>query len=365
MNILFFSPVDLSFGAGFEAWLSKVCLIMKDQMKVTVVCGDVGIHKRWNEDLLKIKFKNISLVKLHYWNFFNKFFFPDFYSLFKLYKEFIKNEVVYFNCIFIFNDILTVFLSLITKKKVIFAFHAPIFFENKIHNLYFKFITFNLIRLVHAVHVLNSNDEQNLKRYNFDTFNIPAFLLNSEYPKKKFANYRNGFLFVGRYDYQKGLDLLSPAIIKLLKKNGKLHFVFYGSGPDYPILAKLVRQFPNNVELNSFEINKDKIFKYRKFFILVSRFESCPAVAIEAMSYGLPVIASKIPGTVDLVKDGKSGFFIPKLNQENIYQTISRASLINKEQYDKMSNNVFLEAQKYSESIFKKKFLKMVNSNEN
>jgi len=360
MNILFFSPVDLSFGAGFEAWLSKVCLVVKDQMKVTVVCGDVGIHKRWNEDLLKIKFKNISLVKLHYWNFFNKFFFPDFYSLFKLYKEFIKNEVVYFNCIFIFNDILTLFLSLITRKKVIFAFHAPIFFENKIHNLYFKLITFNLARFIYAVHVLNSNDEQNLKKYNSRTFNIPAFLLNSEYPKKNFANYKGKLLFVGRYDYQKGLDLLSPAIIKLLKKNNKLYFVFYGSGPDRPILEKLARQFPDNVELNDFEMNKGKIFKYHKFFILVSRFESCPAVAIEAMSYGLPVIASKIPGTVDIVKDAVTGFFVPNLTKENICKIVNKASLINNKQYDRMSKKVFSEAQKYSENIFKKKFLKMI-----
>ncbi len=360
MNILFFSPIDLSFGAGFEAWLSKVCLIMKSQMKISVVCSDIGIPKRWNDDLLKLKFKNNSLVKLHYWNFFNKFFFPDFSSLAKLYREFIKNDIIYFNCTFISNDLLIFILSLITRKKVIFAFHAPIFFENKIHNLYFKLITFNLVRFIHAVHVLNSSDEQNLKKYNFRVFNIPAFLLHSEYPEKNFADYEGEFLFVGRYDYQKGLDLLSPAITEIIKTNNKLCFVFYGSGPERPILEKLARQFPNNIELNNFEMNKGKIFKYRKFFILVSRFESCPAVAIEAMSYGLPVIASTISGTIDLVKDAESGFFIPELNQDNIYQTISNASLINKEQYDKMSKKVFLEAQKYSENIFKKKFLKMI-----
>ena len=360
MNILFFSPIDLSFGAGFEGWLSKVCLITKEPMKITVICGDVGVPKRWNDDLLKSKFKGINLIKLHYWNFFDKFFFPDFFSLVRLYKEFIKNNIIYFNCVFIGNDLLTFFLSLITRKRVIFAFHAPIFFENKIHNLYFKLITFNLVRFIYAVHVLNSKDEQNLKKYNSNTFNIPAFLLNSEYPKKNFSNYNGELLFVGRYDYQKGLDLLSPAIIKLIKINNKLHFVFYGSGPDRPILENLVRQFPNNVELNNFEMNKTNIFKYRKFFILVSRFESCPAVAIEAMSYGLPVITSKIPGTISLIKEAESGFFVPELNLDSICQTIGDAALINKMKYDKMSKIAFLEAQKYSENMFKKMFLKMI-----
>lgn len=360
MNVLFFSPIDLSFGAGFEGWLSKVCLIMKDQMKISVICSDIGAPKRWNDDLLKKKFNNIGLIKLHYWNFFNKIFFPDFYSLVKLYKEFVKNDVVYFNCTFICNDLLTFVLSLITRKKVIFAFHAPIFFENKIHNIYYKLITFNLVRFIFAVHVLNSNDENNLKKYNSHSYNIPAFLLNSEYPKKNSANYNGKLLFVGRYDYQKGLDLLSPAVTQIIKKNNKLHFVFYGSGPERPILEKLVRQFPNNVELNNFEMNKANIFKYRKFFILVSRFESCPAVAIEAMSYGLPIIASRIPGTVDLVSNTDTGFFITSLSQEDICKAVNDASLINKEQYVKMSNKVFLESKKYSEKIFKKKFLKMI-----
>ena len=87
MNILFFSPIDLSFGAGFEGWLSKVCLITKEPMKITVICGDVGVPKRWNDDLLKSKFKGINLIKLHYWNFFDKFFFPDFFSLIRFLKS--------------------------------------------------------------------------------------------------------------------------------------------------------------------------------------------------------------------------------------------------------------------------------------
>ena len=39
--------------------------------------------------------------------------------------------------------------------------------------------------------------------------------------------------------------------------------------------------------------------------------DPCPAVAIEAMALGRPVIASKIGGLLDLVDDGKTGILVP------------------------------------------------------
>ena len=359
MKLLIFTPIDLAFGAGFEEWISKVCLILKKELEISIAYGDVGRPKRWDDNHLNSKFRTKNLIKLHYRSIFSKIFFLDFSSLFKLYREFKKNDIIYFNCTFIGIDILVLILSVLTSKKVIFGFHAPFFFENIIHNLYFKTVIPLILRFIYGIHVLNAHDEIMLKKFNPRIYRIPAFLLSSGYPKTNIANFKGEFLFAGRFDFQKGLDLLVPALEILIKKNRNLNFVFYGSGPERNILNQLIKKYPQNIKLEGFETDKAKIFSNRKYLLLFSRYESFPAVAIEAMSYGLPVISSNIPGSLDIVSDNQNGFISPSLTIDKIYRTIKRAALLDKQNYARMSRSAFLEARKYSDKKVKNKFLKM------
>jgi glycosyltransferase involved in cell wall biosynthesis len=47
-------------------------------------------------------------------------------------------------------------------------------------------------------------------------------------------------------------------------------------------------------------------------FVLPSRWEGLPLAILEAMSTGLPVIASNIPGNNDLVKEGITGYLFER-----------------------------------------------------
>lgn len=52
--------------------------------------------------------------------------------------------------------------------------------------------------------------------------------------------------------------------------------------------------------------------------VLCSVAEGSPNVILEAMSFGLPVITTKVGSAVNMVKDGETGFFIPFKNSEAI-----------------------------------------------
>lgn len=359
MKILFFTPVDLAYGAGVENWLSKVCITLKSTYTISVLHGDVGSPKRWSSAEIEKKYQGVNRIKIHYHNLFSFLFFPSLNSVFTIYRELKRHDTIYFNYIFMGNDLIIILLSILAKKKIVFGFHAPIFFENAVHNFYMKYITFNLIRLISACHVLNKDNEMVLKKYNSHIFRIPAFLLKNEYPKKNLSNFGGKYVFVGRFDFQKGLDLFVLALERVIQRNKKLEFVFFGSGPELEVLNRVKKRFPKNIELNSFETNKAEIYKRRKFLLLTSRFETFPAVVIEAMSYGLPVISTRINGATDIITEYVNGFFISSISEKGISESLLRASLLGKKKYDRMSRNAFQEAKKYTEEQVKKQFIKM------
>ena len=58
--------------------------------------------------------------------------------------------------------------------------------------------------------------------------------------------------------------------------------------------------------------NKIDIFKYlyeSDLFLSTSLNEGHPISVLEAMSIGLPIVASRVTGNIDTIKDGFSGFF--------------------------------------------------------
>jgi glycosyltransferase involved in cell wall biosynthesis len=68
----------------------------------------------------------------------------------------------------------------------------------------------------------------------------------------------------------------------------------------------------NVVYLNEIESIEDRVFAYQSMDVLVnySFAESWSLVSAEALSCGIPVVASKIGGVVDVIRDGQNGFLL-------------------------------------------------------
>jgi len=58
-------------------------------------------------------------------------------------------------------------------------------------------------------------------------------------------------------------------------------------------------------------------------FILPSLREGLPTVVIEAMSYGLPVVASDVGGTSELLLNGETGFLVVPANVDSLIEKLS------------------------------------------
>jgi glycosyltransferase involved in cell wall biosynthesis len=112
------------------------------------------------------------------------------------------------------------------------------------------------------------------------------------------------FLFVGRLVERKGVEFLLRAWQKC--SPGILWIV--GSGPEETRLKQLRQVLGlEHVMFREETSSPVEFFQLADVFVLPSLKEGFPVVVIEAMSCGLPCIATRIGGVVDQIEDGRTG----------------------------------------------------------
>lgn len=84
-------------------------------------------------------------------------------------------------------------------------------------------------------------------------------------------------------------------------------------------------------------------------FILPSRHEGLGISAIEAMQAKVPIVCSRVGGLVELVKDGRSGFFIEGLKSEDIVLSVKKLESLSAQDLAYVAEEAFkLYKQKFS-----------------
>jgi glycosyltransferase involved in cell wall biosynthesis len=142
-----------------------------------------------------------------------------------------------------------------------------------------------------------------------------------------YGNYKT-ILFVGRLIKRKGIEWLikaMDAIINELKRTDVV-CILVGEGEDYGYFKVLV----NEMNLEDYVLftdsisNEDLIWIYKNadIFVLPSLSEVCPTVVLESMYFGLPVVATDIPGVRDHFKD--VALLVPPKNENRLAEAIIR-----------------------------------------
>jgi glycosyltransferase involved in cell wall biosynthesis len=133
-------------------------------------------------------------------------------------------------------------------------------------------------------------------------------------------------LSVGRIVHQKGLDLAMRALGELKEFHWEWRIV--GDGPHLHILQSLAKELgiENRVHFLGWQSREQLIDSYKEanVFLFPSRHEGMPNAMLEAMASGLPVIASCIAGSEELVLDGKTGYLFPSEDIESLRTALKK-----------------------------------------
>lgn len=137
-------------------------------------------------------------------------------------------------------------------------------------------------------------------------------------------------LFVGRFAFNKGIDLLIRVAAKLEGEKAGVQFILAGDGPER---ARMEAGMPSNMRLvgKVDDARLEGLYTNCHALVLPTRFEGMPTVVLEAMARARPVIVSDVGASAELV-DATNGFLVPPGDEGALLGAIASLSAMPAEQ---------------------------------
>jgi glycosyltransferase involved in cell wall biosynthesis len=131
---------------------------------------------------------------------------------------------------------------------------------------------------------------------------------------------------VGRLSDQKGYTYLLDAAEQVLRDRPDIYFLIIGDGPLYEELNNKARQLQINEHVILTGSRKDvpELLHCMDLFVSSSLWEGLPTVILEAMACNVPVVATEIPGTDELVENEVNGLVVKPADGRSLGEAILR-----------------------------------------
>jgi glycosyltransferase involved in cell wall biosynthesis len=116
----------------------------------------------------------------------------------------------------------------------------------------------------------------------------------------------------GRLSPEKGFGVLLTAARRVVERDPSLGFVLFGDGALRATLARQIQTagLREHVILAGFRTDLDYLLPCCDLVVLPSFTEGLPNVILEAFAAGLPVVATAVGGTPEIVADGVNGYLV-------------------------------------------------------
>ena len=129
---------------------------------------------------------------------------------------------------------------------------------------------------------------------------------------------------VGSITERKGWRIGAVAVLQLAAEGRHVRYVIAGNGPEAGQAEALSRKHPNVIEyLGHVPKPRTNLLPKLHALSVMSAHEGLPMTIIEALSVGLPVLATSVGGIPEMIQDGVNGRLLPR-NVEALAESILR-----------------------------------------
>lgn len=170
-----------------------------------------------------------------------------------------------------------------------------------------------------AIIVLSDKDVIDFKRY----LNLNAVRIynpNSFTPTKRTNLCNKKFLYLGSLSKTKGTDILINAFIEFANTNEEWSLDFYGEGAITEWVQRKVAEnnLQERVKIFPYTLDVEDVYANHDIFILPSRYEGFGIVQIEAAGCGLPLIASDVAISRELIGKYHHGVLFKRFESHDL-----------------------------------------------
>jgi len=330
MKILIFAGYFYPHKGGLEDHIQQFAEHLSKNHKVSILTTNT-LGSSDQETLNK----NLEIYRMNCWDVLNQtypIFIPN-KKFFKTWKKLKKQkwDIIMTRTRFFTTSFLGLVFSKQTKTPLIHVEHGSCHivhnskFVEIVNRIYDHTIGYSIVKNARINVGISKGAQEFLKHLRAEEpflihrgiglENIPKYT-----PKKQVKN----IIFVGRLIYAKGVQDLIEAFSKI--NNPHLKLTIVGDGPYKKDLKTLAQKL--NLEKNVIftgEKNKKEVFSLLSksdLFVNSSYSEGLPTSVLEAGAVGLPVIATDVGGTNEVIINKKTGILIKPRNPTQLREAI-------------------------------------------
>lgn len=124
----------------------------------------------------------------------------------------------------------------------------------------------------------------------------------------------------------KGLDYFVESMPLIVREAPRARFLIVGGGTGHQALTDRMRDLGvvDRVLLPGFRADVDRFYRIMDVSVLTSLSEGLSITILESMSFGLPVVATRVGGNPELVEDGRTGLLVPPKDPEAFTAAVVR-----------------------------------------
>jgi len=178
--------------------------------------------------------------------------------------------------------------------------------------------------------------------------------------KRSYSSNSHKVVFIGRLIHNKGPDILLDSVKLVVKKIPDVKFLIVGEGP----LRKKLEDFTRKNKLSKNVIFLGRVEDVRPamkecdIYVRPSLLDGMPLGVLESMAAGLPLIATKIAGTPEIITHGKTGILVKPEDARELAEAIFDLLMNSNRMQDLSRNALKFVKSGFSWDIITKKYEK-------
>ncbi|MFX0194952.1 MAG: glycosyltransferase family 4 protein [Candidatus Hodarchaeota archaeon] len=313
-----------------------ICKLSKLLINEGVDCKIVGASKSFERELQNIGINNIRIF--HKWKPLDR----SLRSIINLYRV-VKNErpdLVHSHGIT--ENIVMGIIGHLLHIPIVATYHTNPFdkykYESSIRKIkryfyeffYIDFLTKLVSRNFAYITVVSQELKKSFVQKGYEESKIMVVYFGVDVRENdiKFKLKRRGkpsILFIGRVSKEKGCDCLLRACKRIADQGKSFKLTLVGDG-DIKCFSDMAVELgiDGRVIFAGYRREVSGFLKESEIFIFPSMGEGLPISILEAMAYGLPVIASNVGGIPEAIQHGENGYLVPAGDQLSLADMIGK-----------------------------------------